>query len=252
MSVSRWAAFQLLVGVVFRGSLVSGQAPPGTIVVTGIAYDSLRGEPLRAAFVTVAGVGLSTTSDSTGVFHLALPPGAYTVSVLHAAFDSLGLSGASAKAVVRDGRDTVRLSVPSFASLWRAACGAGAPPQDTGFAFGTVRDAERQTPLVGATVVVRWIAIGLDSSAMKKTQPTVVEQAWGGEARSDSTGGYVLCGVPSDATLRILGRKDSLSSGLLELLPRNDKRPRRTARSLARSAGRFRRDAERRRRRTRS
>ncbi len=227
MSVSKWAAFRLLVGLVAaRGSLASAQAPPGTVVVTGVAFDSLRGEPLRGAFVTVAGVSLSTTSDSTGVFHLALSPGAYTVSVLHASFDSLGLSGASTKAVVRDGRDTVHLSIPSFASLWRTACGGGTPPRDTGFVFGTVRDAERQTPLAGATVVVRWIALGIDSSAMKRAQPTVLEQAWGGEARSDSTGGYVLCGVPSDVTLRVLGRKDSLSSGLLELLPRDDHHPR--------------------------
>lgn len=215
-----------LTSLAIAGSRASSQSPAGTVPVTGVAYDSLRGEPLRGGFITVGGVGQSTSSDSLGVFHLALAPGSYTISILHSAFDSLGLSGASTKAVVRDGRDTVHLSIPSFASLWRTACGGGAVPRDTGFVFGTVRDAERQTPLGGATVIVRWIALGLDSSAMKKTQPTVVDQAWGGEARSDSTGGYVLCGVPSDATLRVLARKDSLSSGLLELLPHDDHRPR--------------------------
>ena len=215
-----------LTSLAIAGSPASSQSPAGTVAVTGVAYDSLRGEPLRGGFITVAGVDQSTSSDSLGVFHLALPPGSYTISILHSAFDSLGLSGASTKVLVRDGRDTVHLSIPSFASLWRTACGGGAVPRDTGFVFGTVRAADRQTPLGGATVVVRWIALGIDSSAIKKTQPTVVEQAWGGEARSDSTGGYVLCGIPSDATLRVFARKDSLSSGLLELLPHDDHRPR--------------------------
>jgi hypothetical protein len=114
----------------------------------------------------------------------------------------------------------VTLAIPSFATLWHAACGAGPVPRDTGFVFGTVRDAERGTPLSGATVLVRWIALGIDSGSKGGAKPAVTEQAWGGEVRSDSAGGYTLCGVPSDVTLRLLARRDSSSSGLLELLPR--------------------------------
>ena len=101
-----------------------------------------------------------------------------------------------------------------------------------GFVFGTVRDAERGAPLAGATVLVRWIAFGVDSGSERGAKPSVTEQAWGGEVRSDSTGGYTLCGVPSDATLRLFARKDSSSSGLLELLPRTGARVERRDLSL--------------------
>ncbi len=211
-----------------------GQSPG--VSVRGIAFDSLRSVALEGAFVRMTGAGAvrTTTSDSRGEFAFdSVPPGTYTFSMLHAALDSLGFSGISVRAAIRDGSSAaVRLSIPSFATLWHAACGGGPVPRDTGFVFGTVRDAERQTPLAGATVVVRWIALGVDSAAGKRAPPTVNEQAWGGEVRSDSTGGYTLCGVPSDATLRVLARKDSSSSGLLELFPREDKRPRVERRDL--------------------
>ncbi len=206
------------------------------VAVRGVAFDSLRSAPLEGAFVRMAGRGSArtTTSDARGEFSFdSVPPGTYTFSMLHAALDSLGFSGISVRAAVGEGGSSVRLSIPSFATLWRAACGAGPVPHDTGFVFGTVRDAERQTPLAGASVLVRWIALGVDASASNGAAPSVTEQAWGGEVRSDSTGGYTLCGVPSDATLRVLARKDSSSSGLVELLPHEDKHPRVERRDLS-------------------
>jgi hypothetical protein len=195
--------------------------------VRGVAFDSLRSAPLEGAFIRMTGArgpARTATSDARGDFSFdSVPPGAFTFSMLHAALDSLGFSGISTRVTVGGSPDAtpfVTLAVPSFASLWHAACGGGPVPHDTGFVFGTVRDAERGTTLSGATVLVRWISIGVDSAAKRGAKPSVTEQAWGGEVRSDSAGGYTLCGVPSDATLRLFARKDSSSSGLLELLPR--------------------------------
>ena len=197
----------------FAASYANAQSTAPTVTVTGMAYDSLRGGPLGGAFVSVAGVGLSTSSDSFGVFRFELAPGTYTISMLHPAFDSLGLTGTSVRAIVRDGRDTIRLSLPSFASLWRIACGASAAPKDSGLVFGTVRTAEDQRPVGGATVVATWIDVGYD-----KTRG-VSERRWHSTVASDSTGGFALCGLPPDEPVRVVATRDSAAAGTIELRP---------------------------------
>jgi hypothetical protein len=213
----------VVVGVFSAVASLRGQG----VTVRGVAFDSLRSAPLEGAFVRMTGgrgPARTATSDARGEFVFdSVPPGTYAFSMLHAALDSLGFSGISTRATVGDNSvatPRVTLAVPSFESLWHAACGRGPAPRDTGFVFGTIRDAERGTPLAGATVLVRWIAFGVDSASNREAKPAIAAQAWGGEVRSDSAGGYTLCGVPSDATLRLLARKDSSSSGLVELLPR--------------------------------
>jgi hypothetical protein len=197
----------------FAASYANAQSSGPKIAVMGIAYDSLRGAPLRGAFVSVAGVGLSTSSDSFGVFRFDLAPGSYTISVLHPAFDSLGLSGTSVRAIVRDGRDTIRLSLPSFTSLWRVACGTSAAPKDSGLVFGTVRTAEDQQPVAGATVVATWIDVGYDKAH------GVSERRWHSTVVSDSTGGFALCGMPPDEPVRVVATKESAAAGTIELRP---------------------------------
>jgi Carboxypeptidase regulatory-like domain len=186
---------------------------PRTVVVTGIAFDSLRGVPLSGAFVSASGAEHSTTSDSLGIFQLELAPGTHTVAILHPAFDSLGLSGTSVRAVVSDGRDTIRLALPSFATLWRLACGTGAAPPDSGFVFGSVRNAGDQRPISGATIVATWIDVGLDSAR------GVTQRRWRSTVLSDSTGGFALCGMPPDESISIAAEKDSASTGTIELQP---------------------------------
>ena len=211
------------------------------VTVRGIAFDSLRSAPLEGAFIRMTGArgpARTATSDTRGEFAFdSVAPGTYAFSMLHAALDSLGFSGISTRVTVGQNGSTpfVTLAVPSFGALWRAACGERAVPHDTGFVFGTIRDAERGTPLSGATVLVRWIAFGVDSST-RTAKPSLTEQAWGGEVRSDSAGSYTLCGVPSDARLRLLARKDSSSSGLVELLPRTGARVERRDLSLGPAA----------------
>jgi hypothetical protein len=191
----------------------NAQSATHTVTVTGVAYDSLRDAPLRGAFVSVSGVGLTTSSDSFGVFRFELAPGTYTISMLHPAFDSLGLSGTSVRAIVRDGRDTIRLSLPSFASLWRIACGASGVPKDSGLVFGTVRSAEDQRPVGGATVVATWIDVGYDKAR------GVSQRRWHSTVVSDSTGGFALCGMPPDESVRVVATKESAAAGTIELRP---------------------------------
>src|ERR1043166_1178476 len=94
------------------GSVALGQSGR-PVRVHGVAYDSLHRAPLAGAFVVLQGVNRSTTSDERGrlVFD-SVAPGTYRIVMQHDVLDSIGMSGVAAKAVISDGRDTVRVAVP--------------------------------------------------------------------------------------------------------------------------------------------
>ncbi len=192
---------------------VPAQAATNAMMVTGVAYDSLRGAPLAGAFITVAHLDQQTTSDSLGIFHLTLARGSYAIAILHPAFDSVGLTGTTMRTTVTDGRDTLRLFVPSFASLWRIACSPLQVPRDSGLVFGTVRTAEDGRPLAAAMIAVTWIDISYDKSR------GVSQRRWRLAVASDSVGGFALCGMPPDEPIRVTAWKDSATAGAVELQP---------------------------------
>jgi len=179
----------------------------------GSVYDSLHAVPLAGAFVSLSGTGLSTTSDANGAFRFEeLAPGTYSIVVLHAVLDSIGLSGLVTYADTRRGGDTVRVAVPSFATLWRAACGSVPTPRAGGFVFGSVHDVVTHGPIAGATVGVSWLDFSVDGARELSTQ------RWSGESPTDSTGSYAVCDVPSDATLHIVATKGSAATGVIDIL----------------------------------
>ncbi|HTE45667.1 MAG TPA: carboxypeptidase regulatory-like domain-containing protein [Gemmatimonadaceae bacterium] len=182
------------------------QAPSaGTVTVHGIAFDSLRHTPLAHAFVALIGTPRNAMTDARGRFTFdSVAPGTYRIALQDAHLDSIGLSGTSVAARVSDGRDTVRISIPSFARLWRVACGTDAPKADTGFVYGTVREAVTQRPLRDAVVTANWVAIGVDRARLGA-------RAWHLEARTDSLGGYALCGVPPLDGVTLSAAVDSIA-----------------------------------------
>ncbi|MBY0489908.1 MAG: carboxypeptidase regulatory-like domain-containing protein [Gemmatimonadaceae bacterium] len=186
----------LLVGL--WGSTARAQKP---VTVTGVAYDSLRGAPLANAFVILTERGKSTSSDDKGRFRFdSVPPGTYTFAMQHAVFDSLGLSGATTKATVTDGKAPVVLAVPSFATLWRAACGTPAPTgRDTGFVYGTVRDAATRKSVPQAWVALSWTDLVKLDPAKKSTN--VTQRRYNNEVQGDKQGGYAICNVPTGLPL---------------------------------------------------
>jgi hypothetical protein len=190
------------------------QAAERAVTVHGVAYDSLRGSPLAGALITIVGGPLNTTSDSRGRFEFdSVSPGARTFAAQHAALDSVGLPGIVARVTVTDGRAEVRIAVPSFATLWRVACGAARPPTDSGFVYGTIREAVGQNPLPNAVVDLTWLDLAVDRSlAMKRI-------SWRSQSRTDAAGSYAICGVPIATGLRVRASTDSGSSGLIDLMP---------------------------------
>ena len=70
----------------------------GRVAVHGEAFDSLRGKPLDGATVSIAGAGRTVVADSHGRFVFdTVAPGVYTFVAYHAALDSAGINGLTAK-----------------------------------------------------------------------------------------------------------------------------------------------------------
>lgn len=200
------------VGLVAPLTRGAAQQPP--ISVRGVAFDSLRGTPLAEALVSIVGTARNTTTDGHGRFRFdSVSPGAHTFAVQHAALDSIGFTGVASRANVTDGRDEIHVTVPSFASLWKSVC-RGPVPKDSGFVYGTVKDAVSGEAIRGATIEVSW----LDVSVQNRTN--IQQTSYRGQSRSDSNGGYSICGLPTDLTMRARASTDSSVSGLIDLVGR--------------------------------
>src|SRR5687768_3835658 len=190
------------------------QSRTAAVSVRGPAYDSVRGQPLRNAFVAVVGTARSAHSDERGHFRVdSVPPGTYIVAVRHDALDSLGLTQLSTRAAVTDGRDELRIFVPSFSTLWRVACGPRRRPRESGFVYGPVRDASCLAPAADAFVDLTWIEIRVDK------KHGIAQRHRRFEARTDANGRFSMCGVPTTHWLRVGAGVASAASGVIDLPP---------------------------------
>lgn len=189
-------------------------AQRGPVRVRGVVFDSLRREPMRNAFVSIAGHDQIITTDSRGRFEFdSVIPGAHMLTAQHPLLDSIGFSGLSTRTTVTDGRDEVNLAVPSFATLWAVACGSSRAPNDSGIVYGTIRDADRGAPVANVKIELSWSDLLLDKSRH------IVQRRWRIETRSNATGGYAACGVAPELGLQIHASLDSLESGVIDLTP---------------------------------
>jgi hypothetical protein len=205
----------LLVAIV--GGLVSLQparAQRGMVPVHGVVFDSLRGQPIRNAFVSIAGNSQVITTDSRGRFQFdSVEPGLHRFTAQHPVLDSIGFSGLSAHPTITDGRAEVQLSVPSFNTLWSIACGKGSAPKDSGIVYGTIRNVRDSAPVANANVELSWTDLVLDKTRR------VIQRRWRIETRSNASGGYAVCGVAPELGLRIQASADSSESGAVDLPP---------------------------------
>ncbi len=188
-------------------------AQRGALPLRGIVFDSLRGQPMRDAFVSIAGGTQVITTDARGRFQFdSVAAGPHEIMAQHPILDSIGLSGLSAHAIVSDRTGEVRLAVPSFATLWRAACGTSAVPKDKGIVYGTIRDA-RGTPVANAAVDLVWFDLVLDQTRHVRQRRSHLE------TRSNESGGYAACGVAAEASVEIRATVDKRETGSIELPP---------------------------------
>ena len=209
ISVMRFLALILLLSP----PTALAQETPATL--TGVVFDSLGGAPLSGAFVVLQG-GRVALADDRGRFEFdSVAPGTYTVVAQHPALDSSGLSGIGVRALVPGPQ--VIVATPSFAALWRVACGERAAPADSGFVYGTVREAKDGRPVGDAVVTLTWLEL-------QARRRTLEQYEWRADARTDRSGTYGICGVPLGATLRVWAAAESLSSGTIDVVARRVQR----------------------------
>ena len=194
---------------------VAAQSPV-VAQVRGTVFDSVAMAPLRNALVRIVraddpSVGRSAQTDSLGSFqHDGVPAGVWLASFLHPVLDSLRLEpGIVRLEITEAGVLQIPLGTPSGQTLVLQACGPGSA-DDAGVIFGSVRNADDEAPLAGATIEVEWPEWVLAKRAVvteRATQRTV----------TDSLGAYRLCGVPSGSTLRARTWRLADSAGVVEV-----------------------------------
>jgi len=184
-----------------------------SVSIHGVAFDSLRGVPLRNALVTISGSQSQATTDDLGRFALdGIAPGLHVINAQHPSIDSIGLSGIAARVNVANVETMAVVAVPSFATLWRTACGNTPIPAQGGFVYGTVRDANGLGPVPDVAVEVSWLDL-------QATKGTVSQRRWRGQALTDSTGSYAVCGLPAVDGLRMQAGSDVGVSGIVNVFP---------------------------------
>lgn len=193
------------------GALLAALPAPAQqpVTVQGVAYDSLRGTPIRNALVAVIGMNVSVTTDEHGRFTIGdVSPGTRTFIVQHASLDSIGFRGFSRRLVVGGHQGEVRLAVPSFRTLWAVTCG-GRPPNDSGVIYGTVRHVATKSPVGRARVEVSWIVTTYDKARGIRQRRVV------GEALTDANGNYAVCGVPASHWINVSAEAAAASADVV-------------------------------------
>ncbi len=188
-------------------SVVRDLATPGPTVprvIAGTVFDSVAHRPLRGAHVHLADLNRETATDSSGAFRFdSVSAGVHTVWADHPTLDTLGLFSLGARvdvtpAVVND----ASLAIPSFHTLWQRVCGSSAMADSTaGFVFGAVHADSAGASRPGAVVNVGWHA----DSARGTPEAALT-------AMADSTGNYIICGVPGARALTISARDGAVAT----------------------------------------
>ena len=190
----------------------AAQADPSRGRITGVVFDSLvSNAPLPGAEVTVDGTDRSAVTDAKGRFTIdSVAAGRAVIRFYHSTLDSLGFSVAPVAMVVPgSGVVQARLSTPSPTTVHTRLC-AGPQPQSTGVLLGRVRDVDGRAPTPNAEVTVRWSEWNLGAGALTRTERRPA-------ATTETSGAYVLCGVPTDVAVVARASVAGHVTGLVEV-----------------------------------
>jgi hypothetical protein len=176
--------------------------------IHGVVFDSLLFGPLSRATVVAEPGGVSTMTDDLGRFTLVSPQPITQVAVFHDLLDRTGIGSLSEKIGPTTNRAMLQLSTPSLGTIWPRLCpGTALKASNAGIVFGTARKAGTSARVAGARVRVTWSSTSVRDTAANQSL----------EAKTDSTGTYYVCGVPTVSDVYVIGYSPELSSGALAL-----------------------------------
>jgi hypothetical protein len=192
-----------LVEEVTHGDTVLYRATGDTLAVQLL---SDRAElPPTGATLTLSDADYSIKADSLGM--IAQTPvfgGVYTARVSTPLMDSLGIDAVEQTIEVRDPMHVDSIALPTARDVVLKVCPAKALLLGAGMLRGSVRS-EHGDPQKHATVSVSWL------DEITKSANGLVPKKRQLDTRSDSTGRWLLCGVPTNWKLavRIASEPDS-------------------------------------------
>lgn len=186
---------------------------PGRVDITSV--DSITRLPLAGASVRLVSVLDTTrvhdaTLDARGRARVdSLPAGPWVLTARHARLDTLGVGSVAVPFTVRAGRGVnVRAAVPSVGTLVARVCGSAAIP-GTGYLFGTVRRAMpgSDLPPSAGQVTAQWLDLRIEEGRVERTIVTT-------DVPVGDNGRYVVCGVPTETTVRLRALGADAASGV--------------------------------------
>lgn len=207
----------LLCALPVDGRVQSGRPATARLRLAGAVWDSTLSAPLAGASVQAVRADdpsqLRTgITDAKGNFRLdGLEPADYAVVVYHPRLDSLGIQQLSRGISVRSGESRLTLAVPSARTLVTQVCGEASAAQGTGYLRGMLRDAEQPGVTRIGTVQAEWQSLTLNGVAVRRDLQRV-------QARTDSAGVFVLCGIPANDNMQVQAWSSTDSTGIAALL----------------------------------
>ncbi|MDQ6611204.1 MAG: carboxypeptidase regulatory-like domain-containing protein, partial [Gemmatimonadota bacterium] len=186
------------------------------IVISGVVTDSMTGNPVADARVSLLGTLAEGVTDRDGQFVIAgAAQGAYTVEVSTPELDSIGAVKRT-PLVLGDASVFLQLYLPSTAQITASVCGAA---NLGGVVIGRILPPVDASIPPNTRIVAEWLELhdsvalpsgSVDNVARGISPPSTVVR-WL-TARADSRGTYRLCGVPTGTPLVLRTEVDSGSS----------------------------------------
>jgi hypothetical protein len=169
--------------------------PP--LVLSGTVQDSLTGRDLAGLRVTLQGTGLEATSDARGRFALnGVLPGEYDLAVHTPGLDSLG-TVAERMISITDGKEPVRIRVPTPAMIVRSLCGTRERAGIPGIILGAVTKPDAERLPANTRISLDWTD---RESGARRSVPVPM----------GTDGNFRLCGVPIATSITVRAAADSV------------------------------------------
>jgi hypothetical protein len=182
----------------------------GFATAVGVAYDSIRAQPMAGAQVQLEGTTRVVVADEGGHFRIdSIPPGMHRLIVAHPVLDSIGIHLVSPPHNFAAGESaTFQMVTPSPGRLVELLCPAARRALGPAALFGRVRYADSDDPATDARVSLVWYEF--DVTGLRKI-PRVRESP------VDKDGTYRICGLPKQFDGKVQVLQGGVTSGDLPI-----------------------------------